>query len=266
MNFRKLTLTFRYLGYRIYRPHRKGHGIHSPFLFDFVNQVLRLKNTDLLKIKAIHSLQKDLRRSKETIAIEDFGAGSACFRTNDRKMSKIARYSSTSGKKGRLLYNIVFRYKPEVIIELGSCLGLGTMYLASGNPASQVFTIEGCPNLAQKAQNHFNQLGFKNITSLQGRFDEILPGILQKTGSFGLVFVDGNHTKDATLRYFNQLLPHAKTDSIIVFDDIRWSENMEDAWLEICQHESVKLSLDLFTLGIVFFNPKIIKQHYQLYY
>jgi len=266
MDFRKLNLAFQYTGYKLCRPHRKGHGIHSPFLFDFVNQVIRMKKAGTEKIEAIQALQKNLRKSKETIPIEDLGAGSSHIPNNIRKISDITRYSSTNHKKGKLLYHIIRRYKPEVIIELGTCLGLGTMYLASGNPDSQVFTLEGCPNLVQMSRDHFNQLGFKNIISLQGKFDDTLPEILSKTGSFGLVFVDGHHTKEATLRYFRLLLPYATAGSIIVFDDIRWSEEMEQAWIEICRQESVKLSLDLFTLGIVFFNPKIIKQHYQLYY
>lgn len=266
MNIRKLKLLLHYVSYCIRRPHRKGHGIHSPFLFDFVGQVLGNRVGDRDHLKKIRQFRKNLLKTDECVQVEDFGAGSSVIAGNQRKLSQIVRISSSSAKYGRLLYHMAMHYKPEVIVELGSCLGLGTMYLASGNPCSRVYTIEGSAVLQRKASENYAQLGFTNIVSKLGKFDVVLPEILNETGKFDLAFVDGNHIKEATIRYFNQLLPYARSGSAIIFDDIRWSEDMENAWFEICRNENVKLSLDLFNLGIVFFNPKLIKQHFELFY
>ena len=263
MNF---NLIIKYLSYRIRRPHRNGHGIHSPFLFDFVNQVVYKKPLNDQNLKDIQNLRKKLLKDKTVILVEDYGAGSSVISGNQRKISAIAKRSSSSHKYGKLLYNVVTRYKPGIIIELGSCLGLGSMYLAAGNRAGNVYTIEGSPNLFQKAHEHYDQLGFTNIEPEQGKFDDVLPKILSKNGKFDLAFIDGNHKKDVTLRYFNLLLPYVGSNSIIIFDDIRWSEEMQMSWLEICSNKNVTLSLDLFNLGVVFFNEKLIKQHFEIYY
>ena len=58
-----------------------------------------------------------------------------------------------------------------------------------------------------------------------------------------------------------------KTDenSILIFDDIHWSEEMELAWKEIQNHPLVTVTIDLFFIGIVFFRKEnIVKQHFQI--
>ena len=266
MNFNTIKRIFQYLSYWFRHPHRKGHGIHSPFLFDFVDQVLYKKTPGNKHLKDIGNMRRSMLQDNTIIEIEDFGAGSSQISGNRRKISDIARHSSTSLKYGRLLYNLVNHYKPHTIIELGTCLGIGTMYLASDNDNSKVYTIEGSKSLAQKALQSFDQFGMTDIFPEQGNFDEVLPKILNEIGKFDLVFIDGNHKKEATLRYFKLLLPYLHSNSIIIFDDIRWSNEMEMAWCEIYNHKNIKLSIDLFNLGIVFFNEKLIKQHFEIYY
>jgi predicted O-methyltransferase YrrM len=255
-----------YLSYSIRRPHRNGHGIHSPFLFDFISQVLRKNLSKNQAVRAIESIRKKLLNDHTTIEIEDFGAGSSRKLGNTRKISQITRISSTPPKYGRLLYSIVSYYKPDSIIELGCCLGIGTMYLSSANKNAKVFTIEGSETLMQKAIQNFDRIQLANVYPRLGIFDEALPALLKENSKFDLVFVDGNHRKDAMLKYFNLLLPYAHQDSIIIFDDIRWSDEMEQGWHEISSNEKVTLSLDLHHLGIVFFNEKLIKQHFELYF
>jgi predicted O-methyltransferase YrrM len=80
-----------------------------------------------------------------------------------------------------------------------------------------------------------------------------------------LLFVDGNHRKEATLEYFNIFLEKATPQSIFIFDDIHWSKEMEEAWKLIQQHNSVTLTIDLFFLGMVFFSKDFkVKQHFPI--
>jgi predicted O-methyltransferase YrrM len=82
-----------------------------------------------------------------------------------------------------------------------------------------------------------------------------------------LAFIDGNHRKEPTLRYFETILPKTHEGSCIVFDDIHWSSEMEEAWELIRKDERVKLSIDLFFIGIVFFRTEFReKQHFSIRY
>ena len=90
---------------------------------------------------------------------------------------------------------------------------------------------------------------------------------MKTQNALGLVFFDGNHRKDATLRYFNQCLEKANEDSIFIFDDIHWSEEMQDAWKEIKAHPQITLALDVFQFGICFFRKeKLAKEEFLLRY
>ena len=253
-----------YLNWHISRPHRKGHGIHSPFLYAFIWNTFpsyrRYKN------KRIEKLRKELLRNTETIIVEDFGAGSRKNSLPERRICDIAKHAPTKAKRGVLLYRMVQYLKPDVIIELGTSLGIGTLYLSAGRNESTVYTIEGSKNIAQLASNHFKQLNAENIKLIEGNFDTEFPKLLDGLLRFDLLYIDGNHSHEATIRYFNLASKYAGDNSVIVIDDIRWSEGMYYAWLEICGNQHAKLTLDLFDFGIVFYNNKIIKQHFRLYY
>jgi predicted O-methyltransferase YrrM len=255
-----------FFAYLIKKPHRGGHGIHSPFLFSFVNEVVYAPQTNNEAINSIIKLTKQLSKDQQILEIEDLGAGSRTMPFKTRKVADIARRSSSSPKFGKWLQRCVAHLQPQTIIELGTCLGIGSAYLAIGNPQAAVYTIEGSESLRQVALQNFNKLGIKNITTYQGNFNATLPVLLKQCGTFDLAYVDGNHQKDATLQYFEQLTHYANERSVIIFDDIRWSEGMAKAWLEICRNRQVTLSLDFFRFGIVFFNPKLQKEHFTIYY
>jgi predicted O-methyltransferase YrrM len=266
MNLFLFKRAFQFVSYLLRRPHRNGHGIHSPFLFDFVTRVVyKRKNRDH-SFTDIEQLRKSLLKSREVITVEDLGAGSGRKTNKTRKISDMVHYSSMNSKNGRLLFNIIDYISPQIIIELGTCLGFGSMYMATGAANGKVYTIEGSANLSVKAKENFESLDLTNIHALQGSFDDVLPAILAENGEFDLMFIDGNHRKDAVLHYFALCLPFINRRSVMVFDDIRWSDEMFEGWLEICKHEKVRLSLDFFRLGIVFFDEKILKQHVEIYY
>jgi predicted O-methyltransferase YrrM len=255
-----------FLSYNLRRPHNNGHGIHSPFLFDFVTKAVYVKVSEHHKVSGIEKFRNKLLESDEIIKIEEFGAGSGRLAHRERKICDIVRISSTTPKYGQLLYRIAGYFKPSVILELGTCLGLGTMYLASGNENAKIFTIEGSKKLMQKAQENFRHNNFTNIIARQGNFDEVLPVLLNEIGKIDLLFIDGNHRKDATLQYFNTCIPYLHKDSVVIFDDIRWSDEMFEAWLDICGNTKVFLSLDFFRMGVVFLKDKLKKQHFEIFY
>jgi predicted O-methyltransferase YrrM len=266
MIFFRLKVVFNYLWYCIYRPHRNGHGIHSPFLFAFLQEVVYAKTSKELVFVELLEVRRRLLKSKEVILIQDFGAGSHHSKQQDRKLSEIVRKSSLPHKYGLLFYHTIRFFSSEIILELGTCLGFGAMYMASVNKNTKVLTVEGSNALAEISEKNIRQAGLENITILQGNFDTVLPEILNKNSHFDFIFIDGNHRKIPVLNYFRQCMEHINGNFIIVIDDIRLSEEMFEAWREICDEKRVTLSLDLFRMGIVFFNEKLKKQHFNVYY
>ncbi|MCD4663796.1 MAG: class I SAM-dependent methyltransferase [Bacteroidales bacterium] len=251
----------KYLSYRFFS--KTKYDIHPPFLFDLITQVFedKKKYPDYIKVE---TLRKELIGNKRKISVEDLGAGSVVDKGEQRAISQITKYSSKPLKYGRLLYRLTNYFKPDTILELGTSLGLSSAYMVFGNAASQVTSIEGCPNISGLAAENFKKLSIDNINLITGNFDEILPDVLNSLKHLDFVFIDGNHRKEPTIKYFEQCLSKINNDSIIIFDDIHWSEGMEAAWKYIKNHSSVILTIDTFFMGFVFFKKELSKQHFIL--
>src|ERR1035437_3856049 len=224
-----------------------------------VNEVIYKKGS-YYAYEKIEQLRRKLLVSLKQIEVTDFGTG----RSGKRTISEIAERSLKSAKYGQLLFRLAYHFKPSTILELGTSLGISTAYLASANPNAKVITIEGCPNIASEAKNNFEILGLNNIKSVVGNFDEILPAVLCQLpiADCQLVFFDGNHRKKPTLKYFTKCLEHAGNDSVFIFGDIHWSDEMEEAWEEIKSHSQVTVTIDLFFLGLVFFRKEQAKEDF----
>jgi predicted O-methyltransferase YrrM len=250
--------------YYVVKPHRKGRGIKDPFVLDFIGNVLYHKENALLREMEYN--RKKYLCNNTILEIEDFGAGSRNNKSRCRKISEIAGNASSSSRKCRLLFYLVAHYRPATIIELGTSLGIGTLCLSMANRESTVYTIEGSMELYRFASSYFKKQGAGNIQPICGRFDEVLPDLLPVLGGADMFFIDGNHTYEATLRYFDMACKYSNNGAILVFDDIRWSEGMYRAWLEICCNLETKITIDLLDIGIVFINNKIRKQNLRIYY
>ena len=139
--------------------------------------------------------------------------------------------------------------------------------MALANNHTSITSLEGSASLIEVAKDNHAALGIQNVSLLQGNFDKLLPSFLHNQSSLGLVFFDGNHRKQATLNYFNLCLEKATADSIFIFDDIYWSEEMNSAWMEIKSHPQITLTLDVFQFGICFFKKeKLAKEEFILRY
>ncbi len=262
--YSSFQITKKYLRYYLTAFNAKGHGIHSPFVFDFIKNVLRDKKR-YGPYHIIEAARQQLLKRSATIEVADLGAGSGIIKTNKRVVADIASSSLKPVKYAQLLYRIVKYYQPQTILELGTSFGITTCYLATGNANAKVYTIEGAAAIAGIAQETFDGLQLKNIELTEGNFDDALPVLLAKINTIGLAFIDGNHRAAPTLNYVQQLLQHSKVATILIFDDIHWSAEMEEAWTSIQQNPKVTLTIDLFFIGIVFLNPDFkIKQHFTI--
>lgn len=255
-----IRIVFNYILYKLSARHRFGHGIHSPFVYGFVRNVLR-NDTGIQVPDYIKSWHHGLRKDKKLLKIDFTGIKSKLNRSGDRTVADMAKYSSISRKYGELLYRVSAYFKPEQIIEFGTGLGISTTYLASGFPVSSVKTIEGSKNKSGFAESELNKLGIKNVQFIKSNFDDILSEIKMVHGS-SLIFIDGNHSYESTIKYFEHFKDQSGEETIIIFDDINWSYGMSQAWKKISMDTEVTLSIDLFFMGIVFFRKGSQKQHY----
>ncbi|MBX9782940.1 MAG: class I SAM-dependent methyltransferase [Chitinophagaceae bacterium] len=254
-----LQLTIKFLRYYLNASNGKGQGIHSPFVFQLVTKVLNDK-TEYPSYKAIEQQRSLLLCNESIIEVDDFGAGSVKGLKKKRVVQAIAASSLKPKKYAQLLFRLAQHFQSKEILELGTSLGITTSYLAIANPSAAVATMEGSAAIASIAQQTFQQLQLKNIEIITGNFDETLTSVSNKQYDF--IFIDGNHRKEPTLRYFNQLLGCMHNDSVLVFDDIHWSKEMEEAWEQIQLHPSVTLTIDLFFIGLVFFRKEQKEKEY----
>ncbi len=260
--FSRFQLAKKYLHYYFTASNGKGHGIHSPFVFDFVKNVLNDKKIyDVYH--NIEALRRQLLHDDRILEVQDMGAGSVVSKHKRRKISDITRFAVKPKKFGQLLFRIIKHYHPKTIVELGTSLGITTSYLALATIQGSVITLEGAPAIADVARTNFEKLAIDNVQIREGNFDDTLPDALSGINTLDFAFIDGNHRKEPTIQYFERFLNKINNASILIFDDIHWSSEMEEAWETIKTHSCVTLSIDLFFVGLVFFrNDFKIKQHF----
>jgi predicted O-methyltransferase YrrM len=263
LELKNIPAAFQFLRYKLVSSN--SHHLHSPFVFDLYNNVIKDENPFYI-FNLIESVRARMLLSDDEITVHDLGTGGDRSSHKKLSLSTIAKHSVKPAKYGQLLFRLVNKFHPEYIVELGTSLGITTMYLAAPHSDSKVITIEGCEETAAIAKKNFQLSRLKNIQQITGEFGECLPEALAQIPRTDFVFFDGNHRKEATLAYFQLCLAKHQEHSVFVFDDIHWSGEMNEAWKIIQQHEDVTLTIDLFALGIVFFRTGFPKQHFILKY
>lgn len=258
-----LTISRKYLQYYWHASNGRGHGMHSPFVYDLIRKVLN-DGTRYPDYARVEAYRRACKKDTRPLEVRDMGAGSVHGTVSSRTVASIARHAAKPPKYGQLLYRLAKYYQPSTVLELGTSLGISSRYLALGAENTRMITLEGVPSIADYARGAFVRDGL-DIDLREGHFDDTLGPALQDLGRVDFCFVDGNHRLEPTLRYFQQILPHTGNGSMIIFDDIHWSAEMEAAWAQIRAHDAVRCSLDLFFVGIVFFRPEFReKQHFSI--
>lgn len=251
----------RVIAYIKFLLHSKNqHGVHSPFVFHLVTQCLYAKSTPI-GFQNWKRFRNQLHSNDSFIHVNDFGAGSKVFSSNKRQVSKIAKYAGISSKRARLLMNLSTYFKVQNVLEIGTSVGLGTAAIAMSNSSANITSLEGCKATAEVANCMFQQYQLNKIRVNQGDFKNTISKAVN-VSTYDMIYFDGNHTKEATIRYFEQCLPVAHNDTLFLFDDIHWSSEMEAAWDFIQKHEQVTVSIDTFQWGLVFFRKEQQKEHF----
>jgi predicted O-methyltransferase YrrM len=261
----KVYSILKFLKYFLSSSHKRGHGIHSPFVFNLVLKVFRNKiSTDI--VCTIETIRKKLVSDHRIIKMTDYGAGSEMKKMDFRKVSDIAKHSSVPAKYGKLLAGLSKEFGRNSILEFGTSFGISTMYLAAANPLATIYTMEGCPATSEIALENFKEAGLTNIKLRTDSFEKVLPEIENEKIRPGLVFIDGNHRKEPLLEYFSRIVNISDENTVIVIDDICYSREMGEAWKAIKKNEKVSFTIDLFRMGLIFFREGMNRFDYIIRY
>ena len=258
-------MLFQIKSYLRFLYHSKNeHGVHSPFVFDLVTKCFYDKK-QYPEYSILKNYRNLLLANKKTIEVTDFGAGSRVFKSNTRAINQIAKNAGISRKRAQLLFRITKYFKPNNILEIGTSLGLATSALSLGftfDIKGKITTLEGCSETSLVANKMLQKFNFSNIEIIVEEFSKYLINPKLEARNPKLIYFDGNHSKQATLTYFDLLLPTISNDSVWIFDDIHWSSDMEEAWQIIKNHPKVTVTIDTFQWGFVFFRTEQKREHF----
>lgn len=237
--------------------------IHSPFVFGLVHAVLEDRRV-YYAFRDVEGLRARMLSSEAVLEVTDFGTGASKGQKR-RSLRHIARRAGSSAEQGRRLFRLAQWLAPVTMLELGSSVGISTMYLASAVRNTPFLSLEGCPQTAEVARANLEILRLRKAEIITGAFEQTLEPALQRLQHADLIYLDGNHRLEPTLQYFERCLPFAREKTVFILDDIHWSPEMEEAWTRIQQHPNVTLSIDFYDFALAFINPDFReKQHWNI--
>ncbi|MFM2101287.1 MAG: hypothetical protein RIR05_273 [Bacteroidota bacterium] len=254
------------LGYAIRHvmlAHSNGHGVHSPLAFDVCNALKATKSDAELQCQQLKALRFKILRDSQILKDAGLGAGSRVFKSEYRPVKKIARWGISTHHKARILFQLIRYFNPHHVLELGTSLGLTTLYMAMAQFPRDVNTVDGNEvyiDFAQRLQKQYHPN--LNITYNHAAFQTFLN---TNNTDFDFIFIDGAHDYQSTIALYEHFNKQQRSNQILVFDDIYWSPSMTKAWHFITQSASQHLILDAFILGIVIKNNNLRSgYHYRI--
>jgi len=256
---KRLRFIYKYFYHLLSARNTRGHGIHSPFCYQFTQSVIYDKSSFYI-FQEIEKLRTELKKNTTTLNIKDLGTGNSKTKT----VGKIAETSLKSARFSQLFFRLINYFAFKNVLELGTSLGITTLYLSTASSSIRCKTIEGCPEILAVANDNFHKMNIQNIETKLGNIDEILLNTLNDSDKLDFIFIDANHKFPNAYNYFEMCLSKIHDNSVIVVDDIYWSNDMEKVWKLIKNHPLVQTTFDLFHIGIVFFNPDLHKNHYKM--
>lgn len=249
------------LFYRSIR-HRGGYGVHSPFAFNLITKVIN-ERCSYYSFYDIELLRKQLLFRDQQITYPDRQQKGQIRR---RTVGEIVEREAIKPRHGALLFRLTNYFKPKNILQLGPSMGLSTLYLTSYASGLNCIALENVPEFAAIARMAFEKEGKNPIDLRTGTYTDLLPKALEDMEKIDFVFFNTLYEQQNNLWLFNECMKHIHEDTIFVLEGIKASHKMRRLWQEICARPEVTVTIDLYSMGIVFFNKKLHKQDYIVYF
>ena len=231
------------------------HGVHSPFVYSLIDKCVYSSNPK--PAKELIRLFDKMKSSDRLLTGMDYGQK----QETSVSVSHYAKRSSMPDFQVRLLHRLVSYFKPDSILELGTNLGKSLAAMASANPESKAVGVEGNASIAQFANENLKELGLVNAKVECDTFDTFLE---KNQNSYDLIFLDGDHHYEPTMRYFKAIKEVLNDGGVIVLHDLYYSEGMKQAWAEIKKDRNVTITIDLFFFGLVWIDKSQAKENFSI--
>lgn len=253
---RKGVLLYRSIRYR------KGFGVHSPFVFNLITKVIEEK-CSYYSFYDIELVRKQLLFKEESITYTDRQQKG---KKKSRTIGEITEREAIHPKQGALLFRLVNYFKVTHILQLGPSMGLSTLYLTSYASDLECIALESVPEYATIAQWVFNKAARNPVDLRTGSYKELLPRALEDMKRVDFVFFNTLYEQQDNLWLFNECIPYVHSDTVFVFEGIKANRRMREFWQEVTTHPEVTVTIDLYSMGIIFFNKRLHKRNYKVYF
>ena len=244
------------------------HGVEGKHIAQSFSRTLNGENTPYENelFKKLNQFRLDLINDKRKISFEEIGNKSIMT------VAEVAGRAASPEIWTHFFYRLSKASRIKNILEIGTNLGISGQYFIKaleGKKNTKFISMEGVKGLCEIASTRFDLISDQNhFEVVHGLYDKSLKNIVISNIYFDLVFIDGNHRYEATLKYFELLKNNLSDNAIVVLDDIHWSSGMRRAWREICTQKGIVFSINFFKLGLIIFDSKQSKptdDHYQLF-
>jgi predicted O-methyltransferase YrrM len=253
------------LGTRLYRRmrYRKGHGVHSPFVFNLITKVIE-ESLPFYRFNEIEMERRKLHDCLEKLSYTD--KRGVKEKKHTATVSAIVGQEAIKQKQGMLLFRLANYFKYKKILQIGTGVGISTLYLTSYNSDIQCISLEAVPAFADIAKRFLDSEMQATVAIHVGEYQQLLPEALTALQQVDMVYFKSKREQAHTIALFEQVLPHIHSNTCIVFDGIKATQQMRQVWKTICNHPQVTVTVDLYSMGIVFFDPKLHKRNYINYF
>ncbi len=145
-------------------------------------------------------------------------------------------------------------------------MGLSTLYLTSYASNLKCIALENVPEFASIARIAFDKAARNPVDLRVGGYKDLLPAALKDMEQIDFVFFNTLYEQQNNSWLFEECLKHVHGDTVFVFEGIKASRKMREFWQEVCGHPEVTVTIDLYSMGIVFFNKRLHKKNYIVYF
>ncbi|MDR0795506.1 MAG: hypothetical protein LBE79_05540 [Tannerella sp.] len=239
---------------RIYRKLfcRKGYGVHSPFVFDFI--------TFVIEEKYAYYAYRDISRVKlQMIQNNRF----VSYRGKKVSTENSLRRFGISTQEGEFLFRLTNYLQPRKILSTGSSMGLTSLYLTRYSSNVQCITLENEPGFAQVASQVLNREANQALHILTGNYPETIRDAIVQLQQIDCLYIGKDVSIQDWAIIFEQCLPFIHDTFFCVMAGIRSSHEKLYYWKQFLQHPRITVVIDMFDLGLLFFQPKLHKRVYQ---
>lgn len=217
---------------------------------------------DILAFSRSEKYRESLLKDETEVTYEVF--------SSDRiaKVKNICKIAASRQKWCQFLYKITQQITTPKVLEIGTNLGVSGTYIleAIKDKGGRFITMEGLPKLCEISGTAFSRIN-SHFEIVEGLYETTFPVVLEKNIDFNVLFIDGNHRKEPTLHYFQELKRKVSSPAIFIFDDIYWSNEMKEAWTILKNDKDANFSIDLYEQGIIIIdkNERIKGKHFSLH-